>query len=94
MKEFKEQQEKEIKEWNEKLSNTKDEWLKANLQRLGIPTDSAKTRCKVVEYKSAWYVENLTLYVDERIVSVLSIDTLNMEIIVENSDGFRSTGSI
>lgn len=86
--------EKETKEFLDKLDHIKEDWLKANLQRLLISMDSAKMRCNIVASKSAWCVEDLTLYVDDAIVSVLHINTMDMEATVENSDGFRSTGNI
>lgn len=79
---------KEFQEWREsvikKLYKLEEDWLRANLERAGIPVDVlAKTRCKVVKQDKA-HIWNTTLYIDDKIVSVLSVNSVTMEA-TENS---------
>jgi hypothetical protein len=89
-----------LTEWTTKITNkifeTENEWLKANLQREGIPLDgSAKDRCKVTKGNTRHnYLWDTTLYIDNKIVSILSINTVTMEAEVSNADGFVSKGII
>jgi hypothetical protein len=85
-------QEKVIK----KLYDFEDDWLKANLLREGIPLDrSAEYRCKVVKCNARHHhLWDSTLYIDNKLVSILSINIITMEAEVSNTDGFISKGHI
>ena len=90
----------ELTDWTskimKKLYDFEEEWLKANLQREGIPLDgSAKDRCKVTKGNTrSHYVWDSTLYIDNRVISILSINIITMEAEVSNADGFESKGHI
>jgi hypothetical protein len=86
---------KELEEWHnsaiKKLYAIEEEWLKANLQREGIPLDvSAKDRCKVTKSNNKYHIWDSTLYIDGRLISILSINTVTGEAEVANADGFTS----
>ncbi len=91
---------KDIQEWQsnviKKLYDNEENWLKVNLQREGIPLDgSAKDRCKVTKGNTRnHYLWDTTLYIDNKIVSILSINIITMEAEVNNVDGFVSKGHI
>ena len=89
---------KDVQEWQHRviknLYKLEEDWLRANLERAGIPADaSAKTRCKIVKQDKS-HIWNTTLYIDDKIVSILSVNSVTMEATVENIDGFTSTGSV
>jgi len=90
----------ELTEWTskimKKLYDFEEEWLKANLQREGIPLDgSTKDRCKVTKGNTRHhYIWDSTLYIDNRLISILSINIITMEAEVCNKDGFMSKGHI
>jgi len=88
---------KSLKDWQEtvisKLLKCEDDWLRANLFKHGVPEDeSAKLRCKLVKEDKA-HIWNSTLYIDDKIVSILSVNSVTMEAIVSNDDGFTSKGT-
>jgi len=90
----------ELDLWHErvikKLYDIEEEWLKENLQREGIPLDvSAKDRCKVTKGNTRHhYIWDSTLYIDNRLISILNINIITMEAEVCNKDGFMSKGHI
>lgn len=88
----------DFQEWTstviKKLWQLEEDWLRANLFKYGIPEDaSAKLRCKVVKQDKS-HIWNSTLYIDDKIVSILSVNSVTMEAIVSNKDGFTSKGTI
>jgi len=90
----------ELTEWTskimKKLYDFEEEWLKANLQREGIPLDgSTKDRCKVTKGNIRHhYIWDSTLYVDNRLISIFSVNIITMEAKVLNANGFTSKGHI
>jgi hypothetical protein len=89
---------KEVEEWQnkviKKLFTLEEDWLKANLFKAGIPADAgAKIRCKIVKQDKA-HIWNTTLYIDDKIVSILSVNSVTMEATVSNNNGFTSSENI
>lgn len=89
---------KDIQGWTNNLIKNiytfENEWLRGNLFKAGIPLDAnVKTRCKIVKQDKA-HIWNTTLYIDNNIASILSIDSITMEATIENADGSISNSEI
>jgi hypothetical protein len=72
-----------------------DKWLWENIQQAGMTYGDVgiKTRCKVVKQNKAHIWTN-TLYIDDRIVSIMVVNSVTLEATIENADGFTSKGTI
>jgi hypothetical protein len=77
-----------------KIYDIEEDWLRYNLFKAGIPANlSAKTRCKIVKQDIS-HIWHTTLYIDDIIVSILSVNSITLEATIFNADGFTSKGNI